>query len=317
MRFELPKVELPYTARMHPHVDRIRDRTRGWVRDKGFLDLGVWTTEAFEAADYGLFTALTHPHASAGTVDLVTDWRNWFWFVDDYVVETFKRTKNVVGLKAFVTRLKTLEQPVDPIEEALAELRERSGEVLSQAALDDLFDSWLWELSNDVQARVPDPVDFVEMRRQTVGTAFTLELLQHATGAALPAELRGTRELKAVADIFGDVTGLYNDLVSFEKDVIGEGTGNNAVLAVQDFFGGDLQSAANVVADLIAARVRELRELAAQLPAAADFIEASQSWLAGYVTWADRTGRYRVSATPKRITFHHPSGLGTAAVLVR
>lgn len=79
--------------------------------------------------------------------------------------------------------------------------------------------------------------------------------------------------------------GLHNDLVSFEKDGVREGTvTNNAVLATQHFFGGTVQDAANVVADLVSARVRE-------------------SWLAGYHALAGRTGRYRAPAPPT-FTFH-------------
>lgn len=42
--------------------------------------------------------------------------------------------------------------------------------------------SWLWELSNQLQNRVPDPVDYLEMRRTTIGSELTLSLYRHGHG---------------------------------------------------------------------------------------------------------------------------------------
>ena len=32
-----------------------------------------------------------------------------------------------------------------------------------------MLESWLWELANQIQNRIPDPVDYIEMRRLTFG----------------------------------------------------------------------------------------------------------------------------------------------------
>ncbi|TWP46910.1 hypothetical protein FKR81_34475 [Lentzea tibetensis] len=293
--------EAPFPARMHPHVDRVRSRT--WARDKGFLDSGVWTPESFDAADYGLFAALTHPHAAPDALDLVADWHTWRFYADDFFAHAFIRTRNIAAAKAFVERLKNLGDPAGPVEEALADLLARSKD-LPVGPLHDMLDSWLWELHNDVQGRVPDPVDFVEMRRRTSGAEFAAALARFATGAPPPG--------RQLTDPFADVVGLHNDVVSFDKDVVGEGTLVNAVLAVRDFFGGEQQDAVHVVQDLISARLRDFQDLAED-----DHADALRSWIAGYFTWAARTGRYRGVTPPRRTAFHRPSGLGTAALLVR
>ncbi len=38
-----------------------------------------------------------------------------------------------------------------------------------QDAVLDMTESWLWELANQLGNRVPDPIDYVEMRRRTFG----------------------------------------------------------------------------------------------------------------------------------------------------
>ena len=40
-----------------------------------------------------------------------------------------------------------------------------------RTAVEDMTSSWLWELANQAQHRVPDPVDYIEMRRHTFGSA--------------------------------------------------------------------------------------------------------------------------------------------------
>ena len=39
-----------------------------------------------------------------------------------------------------------------------------------------MTESWLWELANQIQNRIPDPVDYVEMRRKTFGSDLTMSL---------------------------------------------------------------------------------------------------------------------------------------------
>lgn len=334
MLFETPKLDVPFKARMHPQVDRIRERARTWARAKGLLDTGIWTPESFDSADFGFFTAVAYPEAANDRVELLTDWLIWGWFLDD-AVEPVKQSRNPVALKAFITRIKELmpldgntpPEPVGPIEEALAELWTRSLATmpdgvlaLMRQAIDVVVEGTLWELHNDMQSRVPDPVDYVEMRRATTSNTALMTTLAiwAATGEAMPAELRDLRETKSLVEMSADILGLHNDIISFEKDVVGEGTINNALLAVQNFFGGELQDAANVVNDLIAARIHEFQLVAAEAPAElASYLRTLEFLLGGCFTWADKTGRYRVEKAPERITFRTPSGLGTAAVLVR
>ena len=33
-------------------------------------------------------------------------------------------------------------------------------------AITDMTDSWVWELSNQAQNRIPEPIDYIEMRRR-------------------------------------------------------------------------------------------------------------------------------------------------------
>ena len=51
-----------------------------------------------------------------------------------------------------------------------------------------MTDSWLWELANQAMNRVPDPIDYIEMRRKTFGSDLTMSLarLSHGGGPCHP-----------------------------------------------------------------------------------------------------------------------------------
>ena len=57
---------------------------------------------------------------------------------------------------------------------------------LSRAAIDEMTASWLWELANQAQNRIPDPVDYIEMRRATFGSDLTMSLSRLGHGRQVP-----------------------------------------------------------------------------------------------------------------------------------
>ncbi|MFI6095414.1 hypothetical protein ACIA8G_07680 [Lentzea sp. NPDC051213] len=328
---------MPFAARLSPHVDRVRQHTRTWVRDMGMLNGLPWTEAFYDAADYGGFAPLTHPTASLDDLKHISDWHTWGFYLHDAFREGFLRPRNVAGGKEFIARLKAIladssVPPMIPAEKGLSNLVSRSTlDDEDRAGVTDLLDGLLWELHNTAQGRVPDPIDLVEMRRKTNAADLSAKLARASVGADLPAELLRNSTMRALVDSFGDVPGLRQEILGFDA-VYGTGASTtSAVLAVQQFFECEAQQAVDVVGDLVAARLRQIGAIIAELPSIADeyaldeaaraglhrYVEALKSWLAGELLWTQRSGRFSFSPTPARRSFHAPSGLGTAAVLVR
>lgn len=327
---------MPFAARLSPHVDRVRQHTKTWVRDMGMLNGAPWTEAFYDAADYGGFAPLTHPTASLDDLKHISDWHTWGFYLHDAFREGFLRPRNVAGGKAFVARLKALltesSLPLNPAEKGLADLISRSTlDSEDRAHLVEFLDALLWELHNTAQGRVPDPIDLVEMRRRTNATELSAKLARGSVGAELPAELLRNSTMRALVDSFGDVPGLRQEILGFESCYGTGASTTSAVLAVRQFFECEAQQAVDVVADLVAARLRQITSIIAELPSIAGeyaldeaaraglhrYVEALKSWLAGELLWSQRSGRFSSSPTPTRRSFHAPSGLGTAAVLVR
>lgn len=324
---------MPFAARLSPHADRVREHTKAWVRDMGMLGGVPWTEAFYDAADYGGFASLTHPTASLDDLKHISDWHTWGFYVSDSFRDGFLRTRNVVGGKAFVAGLKAVlsgsAPAMNPAEKGLADLVSRSTVDGADAEhLGEYLDALLWELHNTAQDRVPDPIDLVEMRRRSIATELSAKLVRKSVGAELPAELLRNSTMRALVDSFGDVPALRQEIVGFDRTYATGASTTSAVLAVQQFFECERQQAVSVVADLIAARLRQIVSIIAELPAIAAeydldaeakaglhrYVEALKSWLAGELLWTRRSGRFSpVSRKP----FHSPTGLGTAAVLVR
>jgi germacradienol/geosmin synthase len=203
---------------------------------------------------------------------------------------------------------------LNPVEHGLADLWARTAPTMAEGVRTRFpprvlafVGSWLWELANLVEDRVPDPVDYVEMRRTTAAAVFSTDLLQSAMGLDLPSGLLATRPIRTLLNAFADIGALRNDILSYEKEVDREDEINNGVHAVQQFLGTNLQQAVDIVNDLATSKLRQFEHIiAAELPALledsglekhvraslAAYVEALRDWMAGEARWEQRTGRY-------------------------
>lgn len=332
---DIPAFDMPFAARLSPHVDRVRLHTKAWVRDMGMLGGAPWTEAFYDAADYGGFAPLTHPTASLDDLLHISDWHTWGFYLHDAFREGFLRPRNVTGGKAFIARLKEIlgsgsSMPLNPAEKGLTDLVSRSTlDDDDRAGVTEILDGLSWELHNTAQGRVPDPIDLVEMRRKTNAGELSAALAMKSVGADLPVELSRNSTMRALVDSFGDVPGLRQEILGFDAFYGSGASTTSAVLAVQQFFECELRQAVDVVGDLVSARLRQIVSIIADLPSLVQeydldeaaqaglhrYVEALKSWLAGELLWSQRSGRFTFSSTRK--SFHTPSGLGTAAVLVR
>jgi germacradienol/geosmin synthase len=338
-----PEFYMPFASRTNPHLGEVREHSGRWVCEVGMLgpgDLGIWDETGFESADYGLFAALTHPDLPVSELELVSDWHIWRYYTDDAFVEAFKCTRDWVGAKAFIARLRTFmppdpaatPPPVNPIERGLADLWRRTCAEMPVEERDrfagivmDFVGSWQWELANLIQNRVPDPVDYIEMRRRTSGAYFSDTLARHLLGR-VPDGTAPT--LRGLARVFADVGGLRNDIFSYRKELDDEGEIGNGVLVVERFLACGPQRAVHVVNDLITGRIRQFERIVeVELPALLDdldlgrrdrdqavaYVRCLRDWMAGDLQWSLTTGRYARDVPAVRRPPGRPCGIGTSA----
>ena len=283
-------------------------------------------------------------HADAGFDELCisSDWLAWGTYGDDYFPVVFGTTRNAAAAKLCNERfpafmpldLGPTPEPTNPMERSLADLWRRTAAPMDPAAraefrraVEDMTTSWLWELDNQTHHRVPDPVDYMEMRRQTFGSDMTRSLAKLTRSADVPSEIFQTRTMRELETAAQDYACFLNDLFSYQKEVEFEGEVHNLVLVTENFLGLDRHAARDVVADLMRARMEQFEHiLADDLPrlfedfdldeAAREALlrdaDGMKEWMAGILEWHRKCVRY-TDAEQRRLRTPEPLGEGVPA----
>jgi germacradienol/geosmin synthase len=326
---------MPYPSKINKNLQRARANAADWAARMGMLDGWLWDERAHTAFDLALCAASIHPRASASELDLTTGWLTWGTYADDYFPAVFGRSRDMLGAKLFHDRLGAF-MPVDlspvpgatnAVERGLADLWARTATPMAPAqrhqfrqAVTDMTASWLWELANQIQHRVPDPVDYLEMRRKTFGSDLTMSLARLRNGQMVPPGMQQSA---------ADYACLTNDIFSYQKEIQFDGEFHNAVLIIQRFLDIGPAEAVAVTNDLMTQRLRQFEHLAAnELPHLLEELEADardgvvaqveqlRDWMSGILHWHRATRRYRESELLHRHSPHLPSlTLPTTALL--
>ncbi|MEK9524193.1 germacradienol/geosmin synthase [Streptomyces venezuelae] len=347
----LPEFDLPYPLALSPHHAEARRRSLDWAERFGLLD-DIWDRPTAEGFDLALCSAGLDPDATREELELSAEWLTWGTYGDDYYPAVFGRPRNLRGAKEQTDRLKSclpVEDPaagaafaVNPLERSLADLWARTADPMTvearaqlRHALDVMLDSWLWELHNQAQHRVPDPVDYIEMRRSTFGSELTTLMARLRHQEVLPPELYRSGTVRALENAVMDYATLINDLFSYQKEIEVEGEVHNGVLVLQTFFGCDYPTAVAMVDDLMRGRLRQYEHLKARevplmyedfgLDAAGRaafeaYLRELEDWLAGILNWHRKVRRYGAAdvyaGSGAALLRRGPTGLGTSAARV-
>ncbi|MFG3365238.1 germacradienol/geosmin synthase Cyc2 [Streptomyces sp. NPDC090032] len=341
--FELPHFYMPYQARLNPHLDEARAHSTRWAREMGMLEgSGIWEQSDLDAHDYGLLCAYTHPDCDGAALSLVTDWYVWVFFFDDHFLETFKRTQDREGGKAYLDRLPLfmpmdlstpVPEPQNPVEAGLADLWARTVPAMSvdwrrrfAESTEHLLNESMWELSNINEGRISNPVEYIEMRRKVGGAPWSAGLVEYAT-SEVPAAVAGSRPLRVLMETFSDAVHLRNDLFSYQREVEDEGELSNGVLVLETFFGCTTQEAAQTVNDILTSRLHQFEHTALtevpalavekgltppEVAAVAAYTRGLQDWQSGGHEWHLRSSRYMNEGATGSDPLAGPTGIGTS-----
>jgi germacradienol/geosmin synthase len=356
----LPELYMPYPIRTSPHLEAARRHAAGWARRMGMFDSvpgvragGVWDERRFIGFDFPHCAAMIHADASPEQLDLSSDWLAWGTYGDDYFPLVFGATRDLAAAKLCNDRLSAFmpldagatPEPANAIERGLRDLwRRTAGPMTMDArrqfrqAVEDMTASWLWELADQAENRIPDPVDYIEMRRRTFGSDMTMSLARLAHSDVVPPEIYRTRVMRELDTAAQDYACFTNDLFSYQKEIEFEGEVHNLVLVVQNFLDVDRWTARDIVADLMAARMRQFEHIVGtDLPALFEEFELGESvrelltrhagdlkeWMSGILEWHRRCARYTEDELRRTRSHamaaalpHLPAGLGTSAARI-
>ncbi|MGW3112172.1 germacradienol/geosmin synthase Cyc2 [Streptomyces sp. NPDC001091] len=319
----LPEFHMPFPLELSPHLDAARQNLATWCHGMGILSEGVWDEDKLAAYDLALCSAGLDPDATPEALDLSARWLAWGTYGDDYYPLVYGHRRDLAAARLTTARLSQCMAvdgepavvPANAMERGLVDLWALTTAAMTveqrrtlKAAVDVMTESWVWELSNQMQNRVPDPVDYLEMRRATFGSDLTLSLCRMGQGPAVPPEVYRSGPVRSLENAAIDYACLINDVFSYQKEIEYEGEIHNAILVVQNFFGVDYPAALAVVHDLMTQRMQQFEHVVAhELPVLYDDFQLSdearaamghyvldlQNWLAGILNWHREVDRYK------------------------
>lgn len=314
----LPNIHMPFTTSVSPHLDYARTSARDWARRLGMLDTSaaipgasVWDDREIDPGEMALRSAVIHRASSPAELEWLACWLVWSRYARDHFRAVHAR--DVAGARAFHERLAAFMPldasaptptllPMNAVERGLDDLWTRTAGAMPedarralQGAVRDLTESCVWEVGNRMVQRVPDLVDYLEMRRKAFGLELTLSLSRLSPGQAIPIEIRRSRTMIQLEECTADVGCLIDDIFAFEAGDLHDGA-----RVVQRLLRCDPERALAITSDLVAARIRQFQHLvAAELPALLDdlsiddaaraqitaHVRRMEAWMAGVVLW--------------------------------
>ncbi|MET9681644.1 germacradienol/geosmin synthase Cyc2 [Streptomyces coeruleorubidus] len=326
----IPDIRMPFPLELSPHLDNSRRNLRDWVDRMGILAEGVWDEDKLRAYDLPLCSAGLDPDATPDALDLSAQWLAWGTYGDDYYPLVYGHRRDLAAARLTTARLSDCMPvageapplPANAMERGLVDLWRRTTADMTpeqrrtlKDAINDMTESWVWELSNQLQNRVPDPVDYLEMRRATFGSDLTLSLCRMGHGPAVPPEIYRSGPVRSLENAAIDFACLTNDVFSYQKEIEYEGEIHNAILVVQTFFGCDYPTALGIVHDLMSQRMRQFEHVVEhELPVLyedfrltdegravmREYVSDLQNWMAGILNWHREVDRYKAGWLARR-----------------
>ncbi|WP_083914406.1 terpene synthase family protein [Nocardia concava] len=313
---------VPATVAVNPHLEAARADVGDWVAAVGLLDPVVgWTAESVADTDFAALMAMVGPGAGAAELISRTRWTAWGTYADDLATRVF-RAEPVSGrdqLRRLPLQLADAPPPPGiPLELGLSRLWHDTAPGLDgpardrlRAALIELIEGWEVVLENETRRRLPDPVDYLELRRLTSGGPLFRALDTPSAPDSPPvagvSDLADAGIIRQLENSAHDYAALINDLYSYQKEIEFDGELHNLVYLTQSFLGCSRERAADIVVDLANERLRQFEFIAReQIPGFfADYrlsgpvrsatlahIDRLRHHMAGNAYWHSRTGRY-------------------------
>ncbi|WHM37631.1 germacradienol/geosmin synthase [Streptomyces sp. BPTC-684] len=347
----LPDFDVPFELELSPHHAEARDLSVAWAHRMGLLS-DIWDEQKVLGYDLALCSAGLDPDATLEELELHAEWLTWGTYGDDYYPLVYGRSRDLAGARVAHARFLDIldtDHPeagtalaATPMERSLADLWARTAGPMSaygrrtfRRAVEVMLESWLWELHNQGQHRIPDPVDYIEMRRRTFGSDLTVTLSRMRHADTLPPEIFRTGTMSALENSAMDYGMLINDFFSYQKEIEYEGEVHNLLLVVQRFFDCDYPAAVRIADDLVRSRMQQFLHIKkTEIPllyeefgldadgrAALDaYVKEFEDWIAGILHWHRNVRRYseeslRGGSLPNVVpSVLASSGPGTAAL---
>jgi hypothetical protein len=308
----VPSPASPWTA-------QAADDVQEWAESFGLIRSGAARMRFRQTAPAGLSGRVYATAATPGRLRVATAWIGWLFLIDDQMDE------GATGRDPRLAR-----ERLGPFAAMAAAMAAGEGRAVSAAhagLLDALADIWRpiaarmpaawrgtfarhyrdylagceWEAVNRACGRVPAEAEFLARRRDAGAIWPSLDLLEFAAAAPVPAPLRENRLLAGVRTACADVVCWTDDLLTARKERA-HGDVHNLAFVLESATGCAPRDALEMVAGRISERLADFRELKGRLLRAVAgqhgwrslclHVEGLEHWMRGHLEWGLETVRY-------------------------
>ncbi|MFJ9213289.1 hypothetical protein [Streptomyces sp. NPDC102264] len=238
---QLPPLYCPIDAAIHPEHDSIDRDSQIWL-DRYRLYTSDIDRAWVIARKYGEAMTRIYPEGIADRVALTARWLHWIFYVDDVRMETATtpdRLASAIGLTSHLLRV--MESPAtEPTADQtgpVAALQSLMSSVQAVASPTQLyrfveahrkwFHSILWGMANPALAGLDE---FLHLRMLNAGGAASLSWSEITTGEEVPGAEFHSPAMRALQESSFLMMALDNDLLSYNRELLIDGTKINIVM---------------------------------------------------------------------------------------
>ncbi len=306
-----------FPHRRSPHAAEAAALHRAWLERHPLLSTGLGHNvyAHWEVVD---LAALGYPDAGPEELALAADLMGFYFLFDDQFDGPLGRRPADVAV--ICSRLTGILHgaPPDPesaAETAFADLWERSVLGMPARWRARAAYNWEWyfashpaEAAGRVSERPPDRDGYLVLRRGTAAMETIFDMIERLGRFDVPLAAHHHPVLRQLRQLAADIPSLSNDVRSYPKEAP-TGDVNNLVMIVQRERDCSAEEACAVVTAEAQRMLERCADLVTQLPEsyralgldpaeralARRYAEGLTGWLAGYLHWEARTGRYQVA----------------------
>jgi 5-epi-alpha-selinene synthase len=278
------------------------------------------SSHKFRAGRFELLTSLVYPDADLDQLTICNDFITYLFYVDDQAEEDEAYGKRPELLQQYfqghIAALRDGARVPDDDAAGLLLLDIRA-RLVSRAS-----HSWLKRFADDVQAyllrgtlvgarhwtagTVPSIEEYAAQRRWDSAVLCTQDLIEVAGAGELPSRMHQRSEWIQLRGLCTNVVAFTNDLVSYPKEVLRNGSPNNLVHVIATHEKLCLIDAIERVIDIINDDVATFERVATNLAsnrARTDarlnrYLAGQRAWMFGNLRWSLETGRYADPESP-------------------
>lgn len=308
----LSDLYLPFSSRVSPFAEEVVQATREVASRCGLLASPV-AARRFEA--FSTLGSHFFPEATPERLCACSLFVDWLFFVDDLcdgdgAVNDLGALRWQLEEQLAVLRGGAMPQHVTPLSAGTRAVRERLLPLFGvsrHARFCDvvehyLIDGSLMATASRASRTVPD-LDRYSRQREADGGSFTvIALIEVAHAIELPLSLSTHVEVLRLKRLCARILSFVNDVVSYQKEVLGQGSPNNLVRIFEEHAGQSFAQAVSTSIELINFLTMEFETLGVQVaardPLLSRFVRGLEDLVMGNVRWSLDTGRYASSDSP-------------------